>query len=363
MVLEKLSQEMFNFYAPRFVVEIKEKKLAENISKAIINATINEKIDEGASFELTIHDEFDMNSQKFIWLDNELFNVGNQVTIKMGYGANLHTIFMGTIKALESSFFSGDTPTITIRGQDLSYDYIKRSAPERTFREKSYSDIARTIASEAGLNSEVEDTGKPEKHIRKNNNDTYYKFLTSLARKVGFTFYIDRKTMYFIKPKDDKREIFNMELGKDLISFNPTLKDTQSYTEVIVRGHNTRDPGTPLIGRATAGSERGQEPQKRTASQVANSRSGLKTLVITNVVVNSVEHANAIALSKLNSASDTFIEGNGECIGLPQIRPGITIYFDKMGKWFTGKYYVKAATHTINESGYRTRFTVKRNAI
>lgn len=362
MALESLSRQMFDFYAPRFVVEIKGQSLPENISRAILNVTINEKIDEGVSFELTVNDEFDMNTQLFKWLDHPDFSVGNKINIKMGYGSNIVTMFMGTITTLESSFFSGETTTITIRGQDLSYDYIKKAADERTFKEKSYSDVARLIAAEAGLDAVVDETAKFETQITKDNKETYFKFLKAKAKEVGFVFYMDGKKMYFVKPKDDKREILTMQLGKDLISFNPTLKNTGLYSEVIVRGHNPQDPGRPLVGRATAGSERGQEPDKKTGSQIARNQPGLPTLTLTNIVVNSVEHANAIALSKLNEASDTFIEGSGECIGLPQIRPGTTIFLEKMGKRFTGKYYIKAATHTINESGYRTRFTVKRNA-
>ncbi|HEY9206925.1 MAG TPA: hypothetical protein VIO58_13515 [Candidatus Methanoperedens sp.] len=363
MALEGLSRQMFDFYAPRFVVEIRGQSLPENISRAILSVTINEKIDEGASFELTVSDEFDMNTQLFRWLDNDNFNVGNEISIKMGYGNNLSAMFMGTITTLESSFFSGETTTITIRGQDLAYDHIKKAAPERTFKEKSYSDVAKTIASEAGLDVEVDDTPQLEIQITKDNKETFYRFLQSKAKEVGFVFYIDRKTMYFVEPKDDEREILRMELGKDIISFNPTLKNTGLLSEVEVRGHNPQDPSTPLIGRATAGSERSQEPGKQKGSQVAGSQPGLRKLVLTNIVVKSVEHANAIALSKLNQASDTFIEGSGECIGLPQLRPGTTVFLEKMGQRFTGKYYIKAATHTINDSGYRTRFTVKRNAL
>ncbi|CAG0963685.1 MAG: hypothetical protein OIN86_10650 [Candidatus Methanoperedens sp.] len=363
MVLEKLSKQMSDFYNPGFKVEINGKSSQEIISKAILNVTVNEKIDEGASFELTVNDEFDMNKQLFKWLDHPDFSVGNKININMGYGSNMTTMFMGTITTLESSFFSGETTTITIRGHDLAYDYIKKAAPERTFKDKSYSEVARTIATEAGMDAQVDESAKLQTQITKNNKDTYYKFLEARAKEIGFVFYIDRKNMYFVKPKDDKREVLKMELGKDIISFNPTLRNTGLLNEVEVRGHNPTDPNAPFIGIATAGSERDQESGKKKGSQVAGSQPGLRKRVVTNIVVNSVEHANSIALSILNQASDTFIEGNVETIGLPQIRPGTTIYLDKMGKRFTGKYFVKAATHTINESGYRTRFTVKRNAL
>lgn len=362
MALEKISLETSNFYAPRFEVEIENRKLAANMSKTILNVTVEEKIDVGASFSLTIHDEFDWGAQEFKWLDHPLFNVGNGITIKMGYANNLHTMVMGNITSLEPSFFTGEPPTITIGGQDLSYDYLKRSTPERTFVDKSYSEIVETIASEAGLLSVVDDTASYEPFIRKNNNVTYFRFLESIAVQVGYEFYIDRKTMYFVEPTDDEKEILTLELGKDIISFRPIMNTTGLVSEVEVRGHNPRDPETPLIGIARAGSERNQESGRRTGSQIVQERHGTQRRVITGRVVNSVEHANSIALSELNKANDNLIKGEGDCIGIPQIRPRVTIRLEKMGEKFSGKYYVKGTTHTINDSGYRTRFTVKRNA-
>ena len=361
MVLEKLSPATLNFYAPQFEVEINNSRLAANLSKAILDATVDEKMDEGATFHFTVNDEFDMTQQKFKWLDHPLFNVGNTVSIRIGYGTDLQEMALGTITRIEPSFFSGDLPTIVITGQDLSYDYLKRTRPKDLYRQL-YGDIARTIASEAKLQAAVDDTAIFEPFIRKNNNETYYAFLGSLAAKAGFTFSVDRRTMNFIKPRDDRKEILTLELGKDIISFRPRMNTTHLVAEVEVRGHNSRDPNTPIIGRARAGSERSQEPGRQTASQMAAKRDQEVKKVITERIVNSTEHANAIAQSELNRLSDTFIEGDVESIGIPQIRPGVTVRLDKVGQKFSGKYYVTTTQHTIGDSGYRLNFSVKRNA-
>jgi uncharacterized protein len=362
MALEKLSLAAMNFYAPRFEVEINDSRLAANISKAIMDVTIDEKLDEGASFRMTMHDEFDMTTQQFKWLDHPLFNVANKITIKVGYGSNLMVMLMGNITSIEPSFFSGETPTLTIGGQDLSYDYLKRTFPARTFVDRKHSDIARTIASEAGLLPVIDETGQLQKIIQKDNDETYYAFLEKLKKEVGYQFSVEGQTMYFVKPGDEKKEVLTLALGKDIISFRPAMRTSGLLTEVEVRGHNPRDPNDPIIGRATAGSERPQEQGRQTGSQMLNDRVGPVKKVISDVIVNSVEHANAIAKSELNRSSDTFIEGDVDCIGIPQVRSGVTIKLEKMGKKFSGKYYVKGTTHTINDSGYRTSFSVKRNA-
>ncbi|AKB18668.1 phage baseplate assembly protein V [Methanosarcina sp. WWM596] len=354
MTLETLSKGNLNFYAPRFEVEIEGEKLDVSTSKEIIDVTVYEKLDEGASFELTFHNEFDMNTQKFKWIDDSRFNVGNKITIKIGSGSNLHTMLMGRITSLEPSFFAGDTPTLKIRGQDPSYDYMKRATPERTFIEKTYSDIVRTIAQEAGLDCVVDNTGKFEKFIRKNNSETYYEFLDDIRNKVGFVFYIEGRTIHFVKSGNNKKEILKLELGKDIISFNPVMNTTGLLAEVEVRGHNPQDPNTIFIGKAKA---------ERELVALAN-KTGSKDLakkVITVEVVNSKEHAVAIAKAELAKANDTLFGGKVECIGLPQIRVGVNVKLEKIGKLFSHKYYVTETTHTINERGYVTRFSVGHN--
>jgi phage protein D len=363
LALEKIAKQTLDFYAPRFEVEINNQKLIANISKQILNVRVEEKIDEGVSFAFTMNDEFDLTTLKFKWLDHQLFKEGNRVTIKMGYANQLFPMVVGEITSLESSFFSGETTTLTVGGQDLSYDYIKRVSPERTFVDKTYGDIARTIASEAGLLPVVDDPGKFEPFVRKDGNKSYFAFLEDLEGQSDREFSMDGQTMYFIKPRDDKKEIVTLELGKDIISFSPRMNTTGLVTEVEVRGHNPRDPSTPIIGRATAGSERTQEPGGRTGSQIAEERHGPVRKVITDVIANSVEHANAIAQSVLNELSDNLITGDGECIGIPLIRPGVNIRLERMGEKFSGKYYVKETTHTIDNSGYRTRFKAKKNAV
>ncbi|HSE42650.1 MAG TPA: hypothetical protein VLH08_17915 [Acidobacteriota bacterium] len=364
MALEIISKQTSDFYAPRFDVEIQDKELPLNISKSIMSVTIDEKLDEGVGFKFTMRDQFDLGSQKFQWLDNELFREGNTVTVKMGYSNQLEIMASGKIKTLESSFFSGESITLTIEGEDFSYDMLKRKSDERAFIDQTYSEIAKTIASEAKLTLKVDETGKFERIVRKNSDKTYFAFLQDLAKKADREFFVRGKTMYFVEPRNDEKEVVTLELGKDIINFKPRISTKESVTEVEVRGHNTANPSQPIIGRAVAGSERAQEAGKKTASQIAQEQYGAEgKKVITNVVVNSVEEANTIAKSVLNQASSKLIEGDGECIGLLQIRPGVNIRLEKMGERFSGKYYVNSVTHTIDSSGYRTRFSVKRNAV
>jgi phage protein D len=359
MTLENLSTESSNFYAPRFEVEIRHKKLRAEMEKAIIDISVTETINRGASFELTVHDEFDMETQEFRWLDHELFDVGNEICIKMGYGNRLDTMIIGSITRLEPSFFAGDTPTLRVIGQDISYDVLKRASPERSFI-GTYSDVARIIASEARLNAVVDDT-RFRTTVRKRNDETYYSFLNRLRREVGYEFRIEGRKMYFVRPRNEEREILTLELGKDIISFAPTMRTSGLLTEVEFRGYDPSNPRTPIIGRAGTGSESGHEAGEDTGSQVAQ-RYGTVKRVITGVV-NSREEAEAHAEAELNEASGSLVEGRVECIGIPQIRAGVNVKIEKVGSRFSGKYYVVGSTHRIGSNGYKTSFFVGRNSV
>ncbi len=365
MALEIISKETLDFYAPRFEVEIERKKIPINISKIIKDVKVEESKDKASTFSLTVSVEYDTKKGGFKWLDDPLFKEGNKVSIKMGYGSNTHTMITGRIYEISSSFFSGDAPTLTLTGYDHSCELRRRSG-ERTFRDKKYSEIVQEIAGDTGFQNPIIDpTGKFESVIRKDSDKSYYQFIKEdLAANVRYEFGIDRDNrLYFIKPKDDKTEIVTLEWGKDLISFNPRMRLSELVTEVEVRGHNPQDPNSPIVETATAGSEQPQERGRRTGSQLAGELCPESKRVVTIRAPVSKGQAKAIALSILNEASDTLFTGSGECIGIPQIKPLVAIRLEKLGDRFSGKYYVESVTHTLNDSGYRTSFTVKRNAI
>ena len=346
MTLEKLSIETMNFYAPGFEVEIKGTKLAAEMSKAILNVKVEENMDSLAGFSITMTDGFDMKTQTFKWLDHPLLRENNEVIIKMGYSGNLTEMIMGRITGIESGFFSSQPPTVTIQGEDLSIREMTGATPERAFIDMKYSDVVKDIASGIGLNAVVDQTGKYEKVLRKSNEENYLTFIRRLGDRVGHEFKVEGRTLYFVKPGDDKKELVTLKLGKDIISFNPILNVSDRLTSVEVRSHNPRDPDNPIVGQA------GDESEDTL-------KTGRK--VISNVIVTSEEQANEIARAELARANSGLVNGDGECIGIPILRKGANIVLEGMGDRFSGSYYVKKTTHTINDSGYKTRFSVKMN--
>ena len=49
-------------------------------------------------------------------------------------------------------------------------------------------------------------------------------------------------------------------------------------------------------------------------------------------------------------------------VGLPDLRAGKRVRVVGLGKRFSGLYFVTKTTHTIDDSGYQTQFTARREA-
>ena len=121
MSVEEISKKTKSFYMPRFEIEINRNKLDDVMAAAISQLTVEEKVNEGSSFSFILSYEIDNETQEHTWLDDERFNVGGSVSIKIGYETDLLTILMGTITGLESEFAPGVPPAITVRGANGQY--------------------------------------------------------------------------------------------------------------------------------------------------------------------------------------------------------------------------------------------------
>jgi phage protein D len=85
--------------------------------------------------------------------------------------------------------------------------------------------------------------------------------------------------------------------------------------------------------------------------------------VCVDMPVASQQEADQLAQAIYNEHLLDFITGTGSAIGLPQLRAGTVLELTGLGPRFSGLYYLSQTTHSLNDSGYQTRFSVKRNAL
>lgn len=349
-----------NIYAPMLRVEIGEKLLSPT---AIISVSIDENLKDPSKFNITLNEGLDIKTQRFTWLDNPDINPGKKVEIYFGYSKEEpKNPMMGIIKALRPSFPSTGIPSLTMEGYDLSHSMQKRMSKIDDENAK-YSDIAKEMAAKFyNLKAVTNDSGEKYQKVPRKPGQNDYEFLKDLAKEIGFEFFVQRDTLYFRKPKDDKKPVKTFYYRKNFISFAPRLSTASLINEVCVTGYNAKTK--KRIKESVKLTDICTGPDVGFLTELIKVSEGLQPKKIEDIPLESEDKAKSIAEEKLKEAlSNYYIPGTLECVGDPELRPGILIEIDGLGKLFSGKYYIASARHSFDNNGYRTTLEVRRSVI
>jgi uncharacterized protein len=301
-------------------------------------------------------------SEDIKWMEDSLFQLGTTVEVKMGY-RDLSPLFFGEIVGVDASFSSSEPPHMTVRAYDLSHRLL-RGEKRRTFSKLKYSDIARTIAADAGLTPRVTDSGDVREYVEQKGQSDLA-FLLKLAEEIRYHLFVLRKEMVFQPVSNNASAKIKISLSDDLMDFNTNLSLARQVSEVVVRGWDAAK-AVEIVGRAAAGQEVSMGGE-RSASKVIKEtfdRSGKAVRMITDHPVMTQSEADQLAQARLNEMSLDFIEAAGTARGRTDLLPGEVIEISGLSKWFTGRYYLTGTTHLYDyESGYTTSFSARRNAL
>ena len=72
------------------------------------------------------------------------------------------------------------------------------------------------------------------------------------------------------------------------------------------------------------------------------------------------EQAQRRAVALMEAKLNQLVEATGTTVGLPELRAGRRIRIVGIGARLSGTYFVIKTSHTINDSGYVTNFTARR---
>lgn len=351
-----------SYYAPQFTIEINGSEIAADVSNFILSLTVEQELNKTNNFRFEVQDEF--KGGRFQLLGQEPFKFGNNVTIHMGYVHNVRKMIEGKIQNISANFSQGTAPTFTVEGADSAYEFLMEKSEPKIFKKKKASDIVEEITQmdKAHFEAVVDETEDVLPIITKKGGKSYFEFIKDMAKSNGFEFYVSGRKLFFVKETKETESILTLRWGKELINFNPTLSTAKAITEVVVRSWD-RNGKKCIEARARAGDETKQEEGKQLGSRIAKEIFGDVVKVITDRPVSSIKEAQKEAKSELEKASNDFIKGKAEIIGIPEIKPAMYITIEGVGDWFSGKYYLEKVIHRLDNQGYRTTFEARRNSL
>lgn len=354
-------------YVPSFVITVGGVELRHGFSVDVLSVSLTDGCSQADTFSFTVKERHAEPGRfpaggTLNWLDSGTLEEKKEVAIELGYLGNMAQRFLGVITTITPTFPESGVPTVAVRGQSL-YDRLLKQCDTKPFRKKTDSGIAGEIATLLGLSSTVDDT-VAEHPLVSSGSGTYASILQERAGRIGFELTVKERTLYFQKPRYlvDKGAQLTLEWGRTLKSFSPTLSTYRKVTHVKVRASQTtngrgKDPVADSVG---PGEERARLGS-RTASEIAMELSGKNEILAEDHLAVSQQEAREVALAKLEASSLEFITGRGSCNGNPALKARTVIELKGLGARFSGNYYVTSVTHTIDSSGYRCDFEVKRN--
>jgi len=374
-------------YAPAFLIQIEGKELAADITQEIRSFVFEDNESKLDVMELTVTD------RNLQFVDDPLFQEGNEIAARFGYVGNLSPRKKAVIKDIEYDFPEEGEPTITLRAYDKGFKMAGKEN-QKVWKKPPpgilYSEIAEEIAARHGLAPKV--TPTKVRHLRvAQSNVSDAEFLKRLAEKArpsdgdgvtGYVFYVQDDQLHFHPPGLDRQPTFVLEYFTDtkgvLRSFRPTTRsqgakgagtetkaigvDPRKKETVEHRASNKNTPERTALGKRTylvdgnTGEETYEEQESGHIVPSAERSEGFHEEP-------AQEPAQDVAEGKFKKAELGQVEATALTIGIPALGAKQNVELKGVGQKFSGVYYVESVRHEFGEGGYSCELKLKKNAL
>ncbi|MEO0423491.1 MAG: contractile injection system protein, VgrG/Pvc8 family [Pseudomonadota bacterium] len=388
--LHDVSPAYGGFYSPRYELLVSGEGLATSALRDVVEVKYHDDVEALDYLELTVSN-WDSERRQFKYIGSETTEAlqggdprtpnytmfepcAKTVQLSMGYSGVLKPLISATFTTMEPAFSSSGPPVLKVRGLNALHQLRRRKYSEK-YENMRDSDIALRIAQlEDGdgeverfpLQVEIDDAARarePELPLVTQRAETDIDFLWKRARERGYVVTIregqrpqDRR-LYFGPSSEADANPFELRWGHSLIEFNPRLTTANQYRSVTVNGWDrTRQRAIREQVALEDDDVLEANPDLRHLIQACDPR---EELVVDRPVF-TPEQARAAAIDLLTDQSKQMVKASGSTVGLPELRAGTRIRITGVGARLSGTYFLTSTDHTINDSGYLTRFEARR---
>jgi len=374
-------------FKPTFLIQIEGQTLSADITQEIASFVFEDNEEELDVLELSV------TNRNLQFVDDPLFQEGNEIVARFGYVDNLSPRKKAVIKDIDYDFPESGDPTIRIKAYDKGFKLAGKEN-QKVWKKPApgilYSEIAEEISSANGLTPFVKPTkGQHLRVVQSNISDA--QFLKKLAVKArerdgdgvtGYAFYIQDDELHFHPRELEKKPAAVLEYFTDrkgvFRSFRPS---TQSQG---AKGAGTETKTTGVDPRKkepvdhTANNETTPERTslgKRTYLVDGNTGEGAFKEQESGQIVPSFERsegfheeprqepAQDLAEGKFKEAELRQVEAVAVTIGIPTLRAKQNVEVKGVGQKFSGIYYLHSIRHAIGDGGYQCELKLKKNAL
>ena len=374
-------------YAPGFTVLLDGQPMPTTMRACITSLRYQDGLEGADRVEVTLA------NPGLQWLDHSLLQLDIGFTLQIGYAPDpFERVFVGEITGVTPSFPSGGVPTLTV----VAHDFLQRltiGTKDRAFA-LSLPCIGKfplpdpLIAELVGFTNLLIPTVDPlgaavsflsllilyaidpleaKRSIRIQQGQSDFDFLSSLAKENGWEMFIDHTQqpqgyrLHFQFLLQDYAPSVTLRWGQSLTEFTPRLTSVGQVAGIVTRIWVTAIKTEFIIALSW------DFDRAAFDLQVFPGLGDLDTL-LGSQKAKGMLHVEAVGpvtvprklLGELLPRLNNRLTGTGSTVGDPGIKAGRVIDLQGLGGQFGGLYRVTSATHTIDGSGYRTSFEVRK---
>jgi uncharacterized protein len=271
------------------------------------------------------------------------------------------TLFDGRISAITAKFPDGEPPQVGVCAEDRLQD-LRMTRRTRTFADSSLADVVKRVASDHGLQADVDATGETYKLLAQVNQSDLA-FARDLARREDAQVWVDGTTLKAVTRARRQAGALELSWAGQLREFHVSADLAHQRTKLIGTGWNVADK--------QAAKHEADESAVR--SELGSGDGGASTLqrafgdrpdTLAHAVPASDAQARALAEASFRHLARRFVVGRGVAETKPELRVGAKLTINGVGKLFEGEYTVTdVAIRYDAASGLRTEFMCDRPAI
>jgi phage protein D len=377
-----------DFYAPGFELRIGGVGLPRNVLRDVMEVTYHDDINEIDGFEITVNN-WDATARRCKYIGSEtssqlsgssganalftLFDPGvNSCELALGYTGSLQSMLHASFQSIDPNFPEAGPPVLTVRALNIlqqlrtkKYTYAWTSQTPsnialsfNSFREKGQPRLRSSVTKQTWTLVTNPQAAANETVIDYLAQTDQYDiaFLLQLAHAQGYALEADEptQTLYFGPSQNSTSTNYQLEWGKGLISFKPSLSTSNQWQSVTVRGwdRQTQKPISATVDLT--------DPQVSKLNQNLHNLIQDRQQQTVDLPVFTVAEAKQKARAMLLDRSKQIVTAHGKTVGLPSLRAGTLVNIQGIGARLSGTYFVTKTTHTLGEGGYVTEFDCRR---
>jgi phage protein D len=293
----------------------------------------------------------------FQYFGRDLLEFGKALKVTLG----TDTLFDGRISAITASFPDGGTPQVGVCAEDRLQD-LRMTRRTRTFADASLAAVLQRIATEHGLQPQLDVSGETYKVLAQVNQSDLA-FIRDLARREDVQVWVEGTQLRAAQRARRQGSTLDLSWAGQLREFSVSADLAHQRTKLVGTGWSVADKRAAKH-EANEAAIRGELNGGASGAQTLQRSFGERVDTLAHALPAVDAQARALAEASFRHLARRFLVGRGVAETKAELRVGAKVRIKGVGPLFEGEYVVTDAQIRFDAAlGLRTEFLCDRPAI